>query len=109
MEANAIKKLSAVQIGIIITTLITAGVHFTLLFPDVTFILNALGYLTLLVAFLLPALAKYRNLIRWAFILFTAVTIAAWLMIGERSTLAYLTKLDEAALIVLLFYDQFDK
>jgi len=102
------KKLNKIQIGIIITTLITAGIHFTLLFPDKLFILNALGYVTLLIAFLLPALGKYQKIVRWLFILYTASTIAIWIFMGQRSTLAYLTKLDEAVLIILLFVDQFE-
>jgi hypothetical protein len=108
MEAEMTKKLSRIQIGIIITTLITAGIHFTLLFPDKLFILNALGYLTLLIAYFLPVLTKYHKIVRWLFILFTAVTIGLWIFMGERSILAYFTKLDEVALIILLFVDQFE-
>jgi hypothetical protein len=102
------KKLNGIQIGIVITTLITAGIHFILLFPDTLFIMNALGYVTLLIAYFLPALGKYHKIVRWLFILFTAVTIGLWIFMGQRSPLAYVTKLDEVALIILLFVDQFE-
>jgi hypothetical protein len=108
VEAKMTKKLNLIQIGIIITALITAGIHFTLLFPDKLFILNALAYVTLLIAYFLPALAKFHKIVRWLFILFTALTIGLWIFMGQRSILAYVTKLDEVALIILLFIDQFE-
>ena len=72
METNQ-SKFGALQIGIIILTLATALIHVSLLFPNVLFILNALGYLTLLAAFFLPIdmLRERHNLVRRAFIAFT--------------------------------------
>ena len=105
-------RLSAVQIGIILATLATAAIHFSLLFPDVLFILNGLGYLTLLIAYFLPIdLARqYHGLVRWLFIGFTLVTILAWVAIGDKSwpagSLGYLTKLIEVLLIGLLLVDR---
>ena len=104
-------RLSAVQIGIIILTLATALIHFSLLFPDIMFILNGLGYLALLAAYFLPIdiARKNHNLVRWLFILYTAVTIIAWVMIGDKSwpagAFGYVTKLIEVILIVLLVVD----
>jgi len=104
--------LSVVQIGIILATLATAAIHFSLLFPDVLFILNGLGYLTLLVIYFLPIdLARqYHGLVRWLFIGFTLVTILAWIAIGDKSwpagSLGYLTKLIEVVLVVLLLVDR---
>ena len=59
-----------IQVGIILTTLVTALIHFSLLFPNPMFILNSLGYLALLALYFLPipALVKNRGLIRWAYI-----------------------------------------
>ena len=99
-------KLSGIQIGIIITTLITAGVHASLLFPDTLFLLNAASYLILLVAYFLPVLGRYHNLVRWAFILYTILTIILWVIMGSRIPLAYVTKVDEIVLIILLFLDR---
>ncbi len=105
-------RLSAVQIGIILTTLATALIHFSLLFPDVLFILNGLGYLTLLAAYFLPIdlVRKNHNLVRWLFIAFVLVTILAWIVMGDKSwpagSLGYLTKLIEDVLIILLLVDR---
>jgi len=105
-------KLGPLQIGIVLLTLVTAAIHFTLLFPDVMFILNALGYLTLLAAYFLPIpwAVNHHNLVRWVFIGFTLVTILAWVAIGDKSwpggALGYITKLDELILVVLLFMDR---
>jgi hypothetical protein len=105
-------KLGPLQIGIILLTLVTAAIHFTLLFPNVMFILNALGYLTLLAAYFLPIpwAKNNHNLVRWAFIGFTLVTILAWVAIGDKSwpagALGYFTKLVEVVLVVLLFMDR---
>ena len=105
-------KLGALQIGIIVLTLITAVVHFTLLFPDPVFILNSLVYLSLLAAYFLPVpIAKdNRRLVRWVYMGFAAVTILAWVAIGDHSWPAgaegYFTKLVELALIALLWNDR---
>jgi hypothetical protein len=100
-------RIGAVQIGIMVLTITTAIIHFTRNFPDVMFMLNGLGYLTLLVALFFPnaQLARYRSKIRWAFIAFTAVTILAWVAMGERILIGYLDKLIEVVLIGLLFID----
>lgn len=105
-------RLNAVQIGIILATVATALIHLSLLFPDLLFILNGLGYLGLMAAYFLPiGLAKKNhNLIRWLFIAFTLVTILAWAAIGDKSwpagSLGYLTKLIEVVLIILLLADR---
>lgn len=104
-------RIGAVQIGIILTTLATAAIHFSLLFPDFLFILNSLGYLSLLVAFFLPIdlAKKYHYLVRWLYIAFTVTTILAWIAMGDKSWpaggLGYLTKLIELVLITLLLVD----
>ncbi len=110
MNTNS-SRLSAVQIGIIILTLATALIHFSLLFPDTLFILNGLGYLALLAAYFFPIdLARNNhNLVRWLFIIFVVVTILGWIAIGDKSWpsggLGYLTKLIEVVLITLLVVD----
>jgi hypothetical protein len=103
---------NGLKIIIAILTLLTAGIHFSLLFPDVLFILNGLGYLTLLAAYLLPVpfFRNNRGLIRWAFIGFTIVGIIAWIAIGDKSwpagALGYATKAIEALLVIALFIDR---
>lgn len=97
------------QIAIVILTLATAFIHFSLLFPNPMFILNGLGYLVLLAAYFLPLpLAKdNRGLVRWVFIGYTLVTILAWVAIGDKAwVVGYLTKLIEIVLVILLWTDK---
>ena len=100
-------RIGATQNAIIVLTLVTALIHFTRNFPDMMFMLNGLGYLTLLVTLFLPIsqVARYRSKIRWAFIAFTVVTILAWVALGERILIGYVAKLSELVLIALLFID----
>jgi len=97
----------AIRIGVVLLTLITAIVHLSLLFPDPVFILNGLGYLTLLAALYLPIprLVSHRRLVRWTLIGYAMLTILAWVAIGERTLLGYSTTADEVALVVLLLIE----
>ncbi len=110
MNSNQ-SRFGALQIGIVILTVTTALIHVSLLFPNVMFILNGLGYLTLLAVYFLPIgmFQERHNLVRWAFILFTGVTILGWVAIGDKSwpggALGYLTKITEVLLIILLVVD----
>lgn len=104
--------INTIKAGIILLTLVTALVHISLLFPDVLFILNGLGYLSLLAAYTLPLpfIRENRGLVRWVFIGYTAITIIAWLAIGDKSwpsgALGYITKIAELTLIALLVRDR---
>lgn len=92
---------------IIVLTLITAIVHLVVLnlgehiLP--MFVANGLGYLALLGAFVWGFPKGQERLVLYAFIAYTAVTIAAWAAIGTRDTLAYGTKLVEVLLIYFLW------
>ena len=98
---------SALRVGIVLLTLATALIHLQLAFPDLMFILNGLGYLALLAALYLPIpqLAPYRNIVRWVFIGYTALTLTLWLIIGERTAAGFISAAAEVALIVLLLLD----
>ena len=97
----------AIRIGVVVLTVITAIVHLSLLFPDPVFILNGLGYLTLLAALYLPLprLVPHRRLVRWTLIGYATLTIVAWVAIGERTLLGYSTTADEVALVILLLVE----
>jgi hypothetical protein len=110
-------QMSPRKIVIILLTIATALIHLTLAFSamsqgDITtfvmFLLNCIGYLVLLAAYYLhlPIARDYPKLVRWAFIAFTAVTIIGWVAIGARNTIAYIDKLIEVVLIVLLLTDR---
>lgn len=104
--------LNRKQWGIVILTLTTAVIHFSLLFPDLLFILNGAGFLVLLAAYILPInyFRQKRSLIRSAFMAFTLVTIVAWVAIGDKSwpagMLGYFTKAVELSLLGLLWSDR---
>jgi hypothetical protein len=71
------------------------------------FLLNGIGYLVLVTALYLPALAQYRPIIRWLLIIFAALTIVMYLLVNglRPNPLGIFDKLAEIALIVLLFID----
>ena len=98
------------QIGIIILTLLTALIHFSLGEP--LFILNGLGYLILLAAYFLPlaVFQRFHRLIRWAFAGYTLLTIILYFLFHPNGSwqndgLGVLTKMIEVVLLLLLAYD----
>lgn len=98
----------AVQIGIMVLTVITAFVHLALAFPDPLFIANGVGYLLLLAALYWPALwaSRTRPFARWLLLAYAAATIVAWLILGQKQTaLEFATKAVEAILILLLLVE----
>jgi hypothetical protein len=96
-----------IRIGVAVLTLMVAVVHLSLLFPDPVFILNGIGYLTLLAALYLPVsrLVPHRRVVRWALLGYATLTILAWVAIGERTLLGYSTTAGEVALIALLLIE----
>ena len=102
--------LNSIAYGVIVLTLITAISHLYLSFqfpngPDPAFLFNGIGYLGLLAAIYLPVpgLMRYRGLLCWLLIAYTALTIALWFFIGGASALASLVKIVEVGLILLLW------
>ena len=95
---------TVLRVGIILLTLATAIIHLQLAFPDPAFILNGLGYLTLLAALCLPVarVAPHRNVVRWVLVGYTALTVLLWVLIGARTPIGYIDKAIEAILILLL-------
>ena len=81
-----------------------AGGAASLTFFAVLFYLDALGYIVLTVALYLPALARFRQLIRWALIALTAATIIAYFALigGNYDAMGIGDKIIEVVLIVLL-------
>ena len=94
--------------AIVALTLITAYIHFSL--GGVLFTLNGLGYAGLAAAFLagslpLPFLSSLTWLPRVGLAGFTAVTIAAYLVIGPYFSLGWIAKAVEVGILVLLAVD----
>jgi len=106
--ANPVKSSRVgLRVGIILLTLATAIIHLALGLPNnfIMFTLNGLGYMGLLAALYLPPFARMRKLIRWGLIAYTAVTVIAWVFIGQRSAIGYIDKVIEVLLITLLFLE----
>lgn len=98
---------------IIIATLITASIHFSLNFSmgklDPLFTLNGFGYLTLLGLYLFTPkfLLRYHNLLRIAYLAFTLLTIILWVFLGQPYTIiGYVDKTVEMLLVVILLFDR---
>ena len=71
----------------------------------ILFILNGLGYLTLVSALYLPALQQIRRITCWFLIGYTTLTLMLWSILGNRSTeglMDYSANIVEGVLIVLL-------
>ena len=102
--------LTPIRIGIVVLALATALIHIALAIPEgltlFPFYLNGIGYVTLTAALFFLPLQSHRRLIRWAFMGFTALTIVLWVFLGQPyTTIGYLTKVIEVALLVLLWLD----
>lgn len=111
---NTTNQNKTLKFGIILLTVITIVIHLVLAVarPDPTFtplfLLNAAGYIGLLILYLLPPLRQYQGLIRWLFIGYTGVTIAAYFIAnaGNYNAFGIADKVVEVLLIVLLYLDR---
>lgn len=100
---------------ILILALATSLIHFALNVTmgrfDPVFTANALGYLALGAAFVFPFsfLKGREKLVHIAFMVYTTVTILAWVAMGEKNIattqgmLGYTDKLIEVLLLLALF------
>ncbi|HTP11034.1 MAG TPA: hypothetical protein VMP08_22420 [Anaerolineae bacterium] len=109
MTTTTQSRLSGMQLVILLLMLATALIHLGKGISDglLMFIANGLGYLALAAVAYLPiaALANFKRLAKWGLLVFTAITIIGWVLIGERSALGFITKAIELVLIVLVFLD----
>jgi len=123
-------KLTSKQVGIAVTALVAAVLHLLAAFdralfpdgPDPLFILNGLGYLGLLGAYVLPIrLFQQRHAwVRWVLIGYAILTIVAWIWIyviqfvilggtpffSRDAVYGIPAKVAEAILIALLWSDK---
>ena len=100
--------MTAIRLGIVALTLATAAVHIVLAIPlaMIGFYLNGVGYVALVTALYLPSLTPYRRPLRWLMIGYTVLTIILWALIGRPyTTIGYIDKVIELALLVLLWID----
>jgi len=73
----------------------------------ILFLINGIGYLVLGGSLYLPALQRYRHIIRWLLIIFAATTFALYFLLNgfRLNPIAVVDKIAEATLIVLLLID----
>ena len=90
---------------VVVLTLATAYIHTTL--GGLMFTMNALGYLTLAIAMVVPIaiVSRYRWLVRAALLGFTLVTILGWVAFGGRFMTAYIDKAIEIGLVAALLIE----
>ena len=106
--------LTGKHYGIILAAIATAILHI-MLFPDIMFTLNGLGYLGLLGAYFLPIpfFQQRHRLVWWALVGYTALTIILWVIMGEKdfnasptAPIGYYAKTAEVLLLLFLWADK---
>lgn len=102
-------RAAALTTSIVALTLVTGAIHLSL--GGLMFTLNGLGYFALAAAIVVgaaishPLVVRFAWLPRVALIGYAAASIGAWIVMGGRYDLAYITKGIEVALIVLVVLD----
>jgi len=102
-------RAAALTTSIVALTLVTGAIHLSL--GGLMFTLNGLGYFALAGAFVVgaaishPLVVRFSWLPRVALIGYALASIGAWMVMGGRYDLAYVTKGVEVALIVLVILD----
>lgn len=109
--------LTGKHYGIIVFCLATAVLHLSLLpqmGPD-PIALNGFGYLALLGAYFLPIpfFQQRHNLVWWALVGYTVLTIILWVLLGDKqfvpgtsSAIGYYAKAAEVILLAFLWADK---
>jgi hypothetical protein len=106
--------LSLKHYGIILGGLLAAYFHLVL-FPDIGFTLNGLGYIGLLGAYFLPIpfFQQKHKMVWWGLVGYTLLTIALWVILGNKqfeagttSAIGYYAKAAEVFLLACLWADK---
>lgn len=104
-------QIGALQVAITVCVLVTALVHlYMAIQPDedfrFLFLLNGLGYLSLLTTFFLPRFAPRHHIISFLLTGYALLTIILWFMFGQPDALvASVTNPIQLLLAVLTFYE----
>lgn len=106
--------LSIKHYGIILAGLFSAYFHI-ILFPDIVFMLNGLGYIGLLGAYFLPIsfFQQRHKMVWWGLVGYTLLTIVLWVVMGNKefvagttSAIGYYAKAAEIFLLIFLWTDK---
>jgi hypothetical protein len=107
-------KLTVKHYGIILAGLFAAFFH-VILYPDIVFTLNGLGYIGLLGAYFLPiAFFQQRHkMVWWGFAGYTLLTFILWVIMGDKQFVAgtysatgYYAMISELFLLAFLWSDK---
>ncbi len=112
-------KLTIKHYGIILFCLFTACLHLSL-YPDFSFVLNGVGYISLLLAYFLPIPVlqdrEIHGILWWGLVVYTLTTILLWVFIGDMhfvlgtsSATGYYAKTAEIFLLAFLWADKAKK
>ena len=128
-KRESLPQMRFLRIGIIALTVLTAAVHFYLVYitfvmiaqgplpPGATvevmlpfailFLLNGIGYIVLVAALYMSRLQRFQMSVRWLLIGYTALTIVLWFFMkaSHADWFDYSDKLIEAGLIALLLIE----
>jgi hypothetical protein len=100
--------------GIILAGLIAAFFHLVL-FPDIVFTLNGLGYIGLLAAYFLPIpfFQQRHKMVWWGLAGYTLLTVILWVIMGDKNFVAgtysatgYYAAISELILLGFLWTDK---
>ncbi|HEX6551889.1 MAG TPA: hypothetical protein VF026_03940 [Ktedonobacteraceae bacterium] len=114
-QGQTIRRIGPLQVGIIVLVVATAFDHLSLALASglpvgllpMLWLLNCIGYLFLGACLYMPQLFHIQRIVRWVLIGYTALTIVLWAVIthADPFLLAYIDKVIEVALIVLLLVE----
>lgn len=114
-QTRRLVQVDPLAAGIVVLAVATALIHLLLgislgppsvrPFP-LSFHLNALGYLVLVIALYAPQFLPVRRAVRWVFIAYAVLTIVLWIFISpDRDLVGYVDKVIEVLLVLLLIVD----
>ncbi len=97
-----------IRIAVALALVITAAIHVWLAIPTnlIMFYVNAIGFVILAAFYVAPSTFVPDFRVRQLIGLWTSATILFWLIIGERTLLAYLDKIVELAVLGFLWLEQ---
>jgi hypothetical protein len=97
-----------VRFGIIVCIGTTALIHLALAIPAhlIGFYVNSLGFFGSLWCYVAPPRRIAREHIVFALRLWTTITLVLWLIIGDRSLIAFTDKVVELGLLGLLWLEE---
>jgi hypothetical protein len=97
-----------VRFSIFCLILITATIHIVLAYPAglLGFYLNAAGFYLIAIAYANPGHRFNRDHVVFVLRSWTIATLALWLILGDRSLIAFLDKVAELFIIGLLWVEQ---